>query len=212
MTRVFAIVATVLVLVGLAVGGFVVMRNPGDDPFADCRRASVAGGTATIGGPFALTDGSGRRVTDAEAITKPTLVYFGYSFCPDVCPTDLARNAVAADELAERGIDVGQVFITVDPERDTPEAIGDFSAAVHPELIGLTGTEEEVAAAAKAYRVYYRKAGDDPEFYLMDHSSFTYLMAPVVGFLEFYGSDVTPGALADSVACFVAALPDAPAA
>ena len=138
----------------------------------------MAGGAATIGGPFALTDGAGRRVTDAEAITGPTLVYFGYTFCPDVCPMDLSRNALAAAELAERGTKVGQVFITIDPARDTPEVVRDFAAAIDPGLVGLTGTAEEVAAAAAAYKVYYRKSGDDPDYYLMDHSTFTYLMAP----------------------------------
>jgi protein SCO1/2 len=145
-------------------------------------------------------------MTDVEAITGPTLVYFGYTFCPDFCPTDLARNAVAADLLAERGIDVGQVFVTIDPARDTPEAMGAYAEAIHPGLLGLSGTAEEVDAAAKAYRVYYRRSGDDPAYYLMDHSTFTYLMAPGAGFLEFYPSDLGPDELADSVSCFAAKL------
>jgi protein SCO1 len=205
MTRVIAIVATAAVVVGLGIGGYAVMRGS-DDQFADCRRATIAGGAASIGGPFSLVDPEGRRVTDAEAITKPTLVYFGYSFCPDFCPTDLARNALAADALAERGVDVGQVFVTIDPERDTPEAVGGFVEAIHPGLLGLTGTPEEVDAAARAYKVFYRKAGDDPEYYMMDHSTFTYLMAPGVGFLEFYPSDLAADDLADSVSCFVSKL------
>ena len=197
MTRVYALLASAAVVVGL-VGFFVAPRFlGGDDPFADCRRAAVAGGTAAIGGPFALTGAGGERVTDAEAITGPTLVYFGYSFCPDICPTDLSRNALAAEALAEDGTEVGQVFISIDPARDTPEVVGDYAAAIDPGLLGLTGTAEEVDAAAKAYKVYYRKAGDDPEYYLMDHSTFTYLMAPGVGFLEFYQSDATPEAVAE---------------
>ena len=107
MTRVSAILAALAVVVGLSAGGWFAMRPSNADPFAPCRTAAVAGGTATIGGPFALTDGAGRRVTDAEAITGPTLVYFGYSFCPDVCPMDLSRNALAAAELAERGTEGG---------------------------------------------------------------------------------------------------------
>jgi protein SCO1 len=203
--RLIAILATAAVVAGLAVGGFAVMRGS-DDRFADCRRATIAGGSASIGGPFSLVDPQGRRVTDAEAITRPTLVYFGYSFCPDFCPTDLARNALAADALAERGVDVGQVFVSIDPERDTPEVVGDFVAAIHPGLLGLTGTPEQVDSAAKAYRVFYRKAGDDPTYYMMEHSTFTYLMAPEVGFLEFYSSELGPEELADSVACFAAKL------
>lgn len=200
-SRTYAIAAAVVVLAGLAATGYAVMR-PGGDPFADCTRGQVAAGAATIGGPFTLTAADGSRVTDAEAITKPTLLYFGYSFCPDFCPTDLSRNAIAAEELKAQGIDVGQVFVSIDPARDTPEVVGDFAAAIDPALVGLTGSEADVDAAAKAYKVYYRKSGDDPEFYLMDHSTFTYLVAPEAGFLEFYGSDTTPEAMADSVACF----------
>jgi protein SCO1/2 len=208
MTRTAALLASAAVVVGLAIGATIALRGGAGDPFADCREGVVAGGQAGIGGPFALTAPDGRRVTEAEAITGPTLVYFGYGFCPDFCPTDLARNAVAADLLAERGLEVGQVFVSIDPARDTPEAVGAFAEAIHPDLLGLTGAPAEVDAAAKAYKVYYRKAGDDPEFYLMDHSTFTYLMAPGTGFLEVYRSDATPEAMADSVACFAAALPD----
>jgi protein SCO1/2 len=208
MTRAAALLATAAVVIGLAVGGVFALRRPAGDAFADCRDGAVAGGAASIGGPFALTAPDGRRVTEAEAITGPTLVYFGYASCPDFCPTDLARNALAADVLAERGVGVGQLFITIDPARDTPEAVGGFTQAIHPDLLGLTGTAADVDAAARAYKVYYRKSGDDPLFYMMDHTTFSYLMAPGVGFLEVYRSEARPEAVADSVACFVAALPD----
>ena len=206
MTRLSAILAFLAVVVGLSVGGFYAMRRSNADPFAPCRTSAVAGGVATIGGPFALTDGEGRRVTDAEVITGPTFVYFGYSFCPDVCPMDLSRNALAAGELAEKGTKVGQVFISIDPERDTREVVREFAGAIDPTRVGLTGTAEEVAAAAAAYKVYYRRNGDDPDYYLMDHSTFTYLMAPGTGFLEFYRSDATPEQVAESVACYAARL------
>lgn len=205
MTRISAILASLAVVVGLGAGAWFAFR-PDGDPFAPCRTSAVAGGAAAIGGPFSLTDGNGRSVTDADVITGPTLVYFGYSFCPDVCPTDLSRNALAADALAAKGAPVGQVFITIDPARDTQEAIREFTSAIDPKLIGLTGTPEEIAAAAKAYKVYYRKSGDDPEYYLMDHSTFTYLMAPDVGFLEIYRSDATPEQVAESVQCYAANL------
>jgi protein SCO1/2 len=206
MTRLSAILAAVAVVVGLAAGGWFALRPSQADPFAPCRTTAVAGGAAAIGGPFTLTDDEGRQVADAEIITQPTLIYFGYTFCPDVCPTDVSRNALAAAELTERGTNVGQVFISIDPARDTPEAVGDFAAAIDPRLVGLTGTAEEVARAAEAYKVYYRKNGDDPDYYLMDHSSFTYLMAPGKGFLDFYRSDATPEQVADSVACYASRL------
>jgi protein SCO1 len=206
MTRIAALFAAAVVLLGLAAGWYYATLGAAADPFADCHTGRVAGGAAEIGGPFTLTDGDGAQVTDSQVITGPTLVYFGYSFCPDVCPMDLSRNALAAKELGERGIETGQVFVTIDPERDTPAVLRDYTEAIDPDLVGLTGTPDEIATAAKAYKVYYRKNGDDPDYYLMDHSSFTYLMAPDVGFLEFYPSDAAPQAIADSVACYAAEL------
>jgi protein SCO1 len=202
MTRVIALLAAAGVLLGLAAGAFFVFANRGGDAFAACREGAVAGGAADIGGPFTLVDAKGARVDADAAITGPTLVYFGYAFCPDFCPNDLARNGAAVDLLAEDGVETDLVFISIDPARDTPEEVGNFTGAIHPGILGLTGTEEEVAAAANAYRVYYRKAGDDPDYYLMDHSTFTYLMAPEVGFLDYFGSDVSAADMADRVSCF----------
>jgi protein SCO1 len=206
MTRVIALFSAAAVLLGLAVGVFFVMRAQNADPFAACRRSVVAGGSAAIGGPFTLVDSAGNTVTEADVITGPTLVYFGYAFCPDFCPTDLARNAWAKDLLAERGEEVGLVFVSIDPERDTPAILADFRDAIHPGMIALTGTPEQVAAAANAYRVYFRRNGDDPQFYLMDHSTFSYLVDPEHGFLEFYASTLSAQEVADSVGCYVAKL------
>ena len=204
-TRLFALSAALAVAAGLGAAAYFAFVPRDGDPFADCRSSTVAGGVATIGGPFSLTDGDGRRVTDKDVLTGPTLDYFGYSFCPDFCPTDLARNALVADELASREVRVGQVFITIDPARDTPPVVRDFAAAIHPDLVGLTGTPEEIAAAAAAFRVYYRKA-DTTDYYMMDHSTFTYLVDPAHGFLEFYGSNATPDEMATSVACYASRL------
>ena len=203
--RLVAASAVLAVAVGLGAGVYFAFPPRGYDPFADCRSGAVAGGAAAIGGPFRLVDGAGRTVTEKDVVTGPTLVYFGYTSCPDFCPTDLSRNAQVADELAGRGIRLGQVFITIDPARDTPPVVRDFAAAIHPDLVGLTGTAEEVAAAAAAYRVYFRKA-DESEYYMMDHSTFTYLVDPAHGFLEFYASDTPPDRMADSVACFASRL------
>lgn len=203
MTRISAFLAAAVVVVGLAVGGYFAFRPSDGDPFTDCRRGAVAAGTASIGGPFTLTDASGGRVAETDVIKGPTLVYFGYTFCPDICPMDAARNALVVADLAEQGVDVGDVFITIDPDRDTPEEVKSFTDAIDPAMIGLTGSPEDIAAAARAYKVYYRKSGDDPDYYLMDHSTFTYLMHPEAGFLEFYPSDAAPEEMAESVACFV---------
>lgn len=201
MTRIVAIAATALTLVLLAGLGLVALRGASVRPVIDCGDGvAISAGAGAIGGPFTLTDGTA-RVTEADVVTGPTLIYFGYSFCPDICPTDMARNALAVDLLKERGVDVRMAFITIDPERDTPEVAAEFARSIHPEALGLSGSAEDIAAVAKEYRVYYRKAGEDPEFYLMDHSTFTYLAAPGRPFVTFYRSDATPEAVADSVAC-----------
>ena len=202
MSRLFAIIAVLVVLSGLGTALFFALRPAPADQFAECRATAVAGGSAAIGGPFELTDHNGQRVTDADVIDGPTLMYFGYTYCPDVCPLDTYRNAEAVAVLAERGVEVKPVMVTIDPTRDTPESMAAFVEYLHEDMVGLTGTTEEITAAIKAYRVYAAKNGDG-ENYLMDHSTWTYLMAPDYGFLEFFGRDITPEDMADQVACFV---------
>lgn len=175
------------------------------DRFAVCREGgSVVG--ASIGGPFTLTRADGARVTDRDVIDRPTLLYFGYTHCPDFCPTDAATMAAAADLLAERGVAINTAFVTIDPARDTAEVVGRFAEVMHPDMIALTGSDEDIAAAARAWRVYYAKAGTDPDYYLMDHSTFTYLAAPGVGFLDFFRHGTAPDVVADRVACYAKAL------
>ena len=172
--------------------------------FEDCIQGSVAGGN--IGGPFELMDHRGQMVTDAQVLDQPALVYFGYTFCPDVCPMDVARNVVAVEILADAGLTVKPVFITIDPARDTVDYLADFVANNHPEMVGLTGTAEQIAKAARAYKVYYRKQpSEDEDYYLMDHSSFSYFMVPDVGFVDFLRSDLLPEVVADRLACVLRA-------
>ena len=152
--------------------------------------------------------GAAPPVTDRDVIDQPSLVYFGYTFCPDVCPLDNARNAEAIEILESRGDIVKPVFISIDPQRDTPEILRDFTDNLHPRMVGLTGTPEQVKAASQAYRTYFKKqepeAGDE-QFYLVDHSTFTYLVFPDEGFIEFFKRDTTPQAMADGVQCFLEA-------
>ncbi|WP_200879091.1 SCO family protein [Sphingopyxis sp. MWB1] len=138
---------------------------------------------ARIGGPFTLVDQNGRTVTDADFAGNYRLVYFGYSFCPDICPVDLQKlmRGLAQFEKAdaERGARVQPIFISIDPARDTPEALKPFVERYHPRLLGLTGTPAQVAAAAKAYVVTYHKVdGSAPDRYLMAHSQLAFLMDP----------------------------------
>jgi protein SCO1/2 len=139
------------------------------------------GNTAiSIGGPFTLEDGSGKPVTDRDFRGKYMLVYFGYTFCPDVCPTTLNAVADAMDKLGPAASRVQPLFITVDPKRDTPAVVRKYAAAFGPNIEGLTGTPDEIAKVTKAYRVYYaeHRTGPGPDDYSMDHSSVLYLMNP----------------------------------
>ncbi|WP_299045153.1 SCO family protein [uncultured Tateyamaria sp.] len=203
MTRIIAPVAALVAALFLG-GIWWVTQSDGDGTaFAQCNATQIAGDGNGIGGPFELVNAEGQTVTDQDVITEPSLIYFGYTFCPDVCPLDTARNAEAVDVLAERGMSVTPVFITVDPERDTPEIVGDFAYNLHEKMIGLTGSPEQTDAASKAYRTYYRAHDKSDEFYLVDHSTFTYLVMPEHGFVEFFRRDISADAMADRVACFV---------
>ncbi len=180
---------------------YVLYGNP-NDRYAACRGGAVAG---DIGGPFTLVDETGATVTDKDVITKPTLIYFGYTFCPDVCPIDAARNAQAVDILEERGIAVTPVFITIDPARDTAEVLAEYTDSIHPAMIGLTGSDAQITAASQAYRTYFQKRETGDEYYLMDHSVQTYLVFPDTGFADFFSREATPDDIAQGVACFVGA-------
>ena len=202
---IMATVLTALMVAGIAV--YTLTTPKSDDQFAQCRTSVVAGGTGQIGGPFTLVDENGVTVTDQDVLSeKPSLIYFGYTYCPDICPLDNARNADAISILDERGYDVQPVFITIDPERDGPEHLKEFTDYLHPRMLGLTGTTEQVAAASKAYRTYFKKQEGDPEYYQMDHSTFSYLTLPGHGFVEFFRREVRAEAMADQLACFVDAM------
>ncbi|CUI01374.1 MULTISPECIES: SCO family protein [Leisingera] len=203
MTRVYALLAVAFVAALVGGAWFLTRGGNGGDKFAQCRSSQIAGGTDTIGGAFELINSRGETVTDKDVITEPSIVYFGYTFCPDVCPMDAARNADAVDLLAERGISVTPVFISIDPDRDTPEAVGDFAANLHEKMIGLTGSLEQVRAASKAYKTYFKKNEGDEDYYLVDHSTFSYLVLPEEGFVEFFRRDETAEQMAGKAACFI---------
>lgn len=180
-------------------------QSAGQDPFHDCRASAVAGGSGAIGGPFTLVNTRGETVTDTDVITQPSILYFGYTFCPDVCPLDTVRNADAVDILAERERFVTPVFVSVDPKRDTPDVLREFTSLVHEQMIGLTGTPEQIQDVAKAYRVVYRAHDDGSDFYLVDHMTFSYLVMPEHGFVEFFRNDLSAEALANKMECFIKA-------
>ncbi len=146
----------------------------------------------SIGGPFTLTDQTGAIVTDKTYDGSYRLIYFGYTFCPDACPTELGVMAQAIEALGPPGSKVLPIFITIDPERDTVQQLKGYVPLFDKRLVGLTGTPEQIAAVARAYKVYYAKAdqpGIDAKSYGMNHSSFVYLMDPAGKFLTVFSSD-----------------------
>lgn len=204
MTKTYAAIAAAAVVGLLGGTAAYLFMNRTTDVFAQCRGGQVGGGS--IGGAFTLVDETGATVTDTQVLAKPSLVYFGYTFCPDICPLDAARNAEAVDILEEQGFDVTPVFITIDPERDTPQVLADFTDNLHPKMIGLTGSADQIKTASQAYKTFYRKQeGGDPEFYLVDHSTFTYLTLPDIGFVDFFRREDTADAMAERVSCFLTA-------
>ncbi|EAZ21820.1 protein SCO1 homolog 1, mitochondrial isoform X1 [Oryza sativa Japonica Group] len=157
-------------------------------------------GTAAIGGPFNLLNHDGKPVTQKDFFGKWTLLYFGFTHCPDICPDELQKMALAIDKIKEKAkMEVVPVFITVDPERDTVEQVRDYVNEFHPNLIGLTGTTDEIRKVARAYRVYYMKTEEEGSDYLVDHSIVMYLMNPKMEFVKFYGKNYDADSLADGI-------------
>jgi cytochrome oxidase Cu insertion factor (SCO1/SenC/PrrC family) len=185
--KLLALILGILVasLVGIAISGLFLPSGP-----------LVGGvkmsGTPLIGGPFHLTDDQGKPRSDADFRGKLMLIYFGYTTCPDLCPTTLAIMGDALDRLGPDAADIAPLFITVDPERDTVEHLKGYAEQFGPGIVGLTGTAEQIADAAHAYKVYYHKAEAKPgESYLMDHSSIVYLMDRDGRYVANFGPDST---------------------
>jgi cytochrome oxidase Cu insertion factor (SCO1/SenC/PrrC family) len=157
-------------------------------------------GEALIGGPFELVDQNGNQVTDQTFKGRLMLVYFGFTFCPDACPTALGVMSAALDKLDVAADRVVPILVTVDPDRDTPPVLKDYVSNFHPGMMGLTGTPEQIAKVAKAYRVFYQKApGTAPDDYLMDHTLLIYLMDGEGKYITHFGPDATPDQIAEAV-------------
>ena len=163
------------------------------------------GGSApgvTVGGPFALVNGDGNPVSSQDYRGKYMLVYFGYTYCPDVCPTTLNAVADAMDKLGPKADKIRPLFITVDPKRDTPSVVKRFAAAFGPRVEGLTGSAAQITTVAKEYRVYYseHRTGPGPDDYTMDHSSVLYLMGPDGHFIAPIRADMPADQMAVALA------------
>jgi protein SCO1/2 len=190
--RFLLVVVALAGLVILGSGAFIVVALHGNT-------RGIAGTplSSAIGGPFHLTDQDGKTVTDADLKGKWSLVYFGYTHCPDACPTALNDISIALQELGPKRGEVRPVFITVDPERDTVAALKDYVTAFDAPILALTGTSDEVAQAAKAYRVYYAKHPEAGGDYSMDHSSVIYVMDPQGRFTASFTHESAPERIAE---------------
>jgi len=201
-------VLSVLVLLGVVVAGALWWLDGLRQQTAAVTQASSPDTSSNeFGGSFSLIDQHGMRRTDADFRGKYMLVFFGYTYCPDVCPTTLAVEAEALDQLGTRANDIVPIFITVDPKRDTSEKLRSYLSAFdaepassRPKFVGLTGTDEEIAKAADAYRVYYNAHLDarfgGAEDYSVDHTGNVYLMSPEGKFVAYYSQGISPDELA----------------
>ena len=184
---------------GLLVGALFVslyLWRLGDVREAQLSQSSSPTGVADVGGPFSLIDQDGVRRTDQDFLGRHMLVFFGFTYCPDVCPTTLAVLSAALGEIGPAADDVVPVLITVDPARDTPEALKPYLATFGPNFVGLTGTEEEIAAVAEAYHAYYEIVEGEGDDYTLNHSTAIYLMGPDGRFVTNYTLNSGPGAIA----------------
>ncbi|WP_119388668.1 SCO family protein [Taklimakanibacter lacteus] len=188
---VFALVVLLIAAV-TGLGALWLTRGPG---------SPIGSGTALVGGPFTLTNQDGKRVTDQDFRGRYMLIFFGFTYCPDVCPGELQVMSAAIDQLGADGDRIQPIFVTIDPARDTPEAMKLYVSNFHPRMAGLTGSEADIAAVAKAYRVYYAKAkgSENSPDYLMDHSTILYLMGPDGKFVRHFTYSTDVKALADGL-------------
>ena len=198
--RVRAPVLITAVIVAAATAAWLATREP---PPAE-RRADAArlmnelmSGKVPVGGPFVLSDPDGRRVALADFRGKLVLLYFGYATCPDVCPVDLGIIAQALRDLGDADGEVQPVFVTLDPERDTPAVLREYAAAFHPRLVALTGTEGEIRRVATDYKVFFEKVPmPGTKTYLIDHTAYTFLLDREGRFVSLFPPGTPPARMA----------------
>ena len=179
--------------------GFILVWLPRPDTRSE-QPAPSRGGETLIGGSFALTDTEGKRRSDAEFRGKHMLVFFGFTNCPDFCPTALVTISQALEKLGPKAEKLAPLFITVDPERDTPAQLKNYAQNFDKRIVMLTGSAEDIAAVAKAYRVYYAKRPLEKGEYTMDHSAYIYLLGPDGKYLTHFRHGIQPDDLAKALA------------
>jgi cytochrome oxidase Cu insertion factor (SCO1/SenC/PrrC family) len=187
--KLFGILTLIL---ALGLGGYALWSS---------RIAPGGSGTALVGGPFTLVNHRGETVTEKSFLGKPMLLFFGFTYCPDICPTELQVMAAALTELGESGKDIQPILVSIDTARDTPDVLQSYVSNFGDRFIGLTGTEKQISEMAGVYRVFYAKQEnpEDPQNYLMDHSSIIYLMGADGKFLKHFSYTTDAKPLADGL-------------
>lgn len=174
-----ALILVLSVIAGVAVAALAVQLQKMKPAQTSGPNALLAVTDDAFGGPFTLTDHTGKRVTEKDFTDKYRLIYFGFTYCPAICPTELSKITAALNTLGDKGKDIQPLFITIDPERDTVEKMKSYVSLFHPKLVGLTGTPAEISSVLKGYKIYAAKRQDESmSDYTMDHSSYIYFMAP----------------------------------
>lgn len=186
------LLAVLLLLAAAAIAIYALTSTP---------RGPVSSGEALVGGPFTMVNHRGETVTEKSFAGKPMLLFFGFTFCPDVCPTELQVMVEALLQLGEPGADIQPIFVSIDPERDTPDVLKAYVENFDSRLVGLTGSAEQVAAMAQVYRVFYARQPNDqsPKDYLIDHSAIIYLMGADGKFLKHFSYSTDAKALAAGI-------------
>jgi protein SCO1/2 len=193
-------VSRIWLLLGCVLFSAPVAANEAAEPSPTELIEGLLSGRAPVGGPFELIDQTGHRRTDADFRGKLVVLYFGYTYCPDVCPTELQSISLALDKLGAAADAVQPLFISVDPERDTPARLADFVSSFHPRLIGLTGSLAEIRKTAIAYRTFFAKnSAATPGDYSVDHTGFIYLVGKDGRYLGFLPPGLAPDAIADAI-------------
>lgn len=201
--RYHRIALVVSLIVAVLAAEWVWLKTQDEGPSGDSAPAATPQAVVP-GGGFTLVDHEGKPASDEVFVGRHLLMLFGYTLCPDVCPTSLGSIAAALELLGESGEAVQPLFVTLDPERDTPEVLADYVTAFHPRLIGLTGSPEQIRKVAHDYRVYYARADTGDGDYLVDHSAYIYLIGPDGRTLTYLKHDASPETLAETVGEYLA--------
>ena len=195
----FVVLLSAICLIGFGfILNLILLREIGLD---DCNLNSTASSFESFNKSFTLLNSNGTEVSNEELFKKPSLVYFGYTYCPDICPFDLIRNSSAVEMLDSEGIEITPIFITLDPNRDTMQRLRDYTQFHHPRMIGLTGSKNQIESVKKIYKVYSEMPSVKKEGYLVNHSTFTYLVIPKFGVQTYFTRKDSSEKIVEDIKC-----------